>query len=210
MITVKQYAEDRNITIQAVHQSMKGKRKKGLLEGHVHLVDGIKWLDDEAVAILDTDRKKPPVIYERENANATIEQLRQDREMLLAKVTALSEWKAENAMAIAEANQTQLRLTAAEHEKGELAAQLADAKAEIAAMSEELGGLSMAAQDAELDANNARRKAAEAEAEKDAWMQYAAALEAYNALSWWKRRKAEKPVAPVVPVEQRGTADETK
>lgn len=28
MITVKQYAEERGITIQAVHQSMKGKRKK--------------------------------------------------------------------------------------------------------------------------------------------------------------------------------------
>lgn len=197
MITVKQYAEDRNITIQAVHQSMKGKRKKGLLEGHVHLVDGIKWLDDEAVAILDKDRKKPPVIYERENANATIEQLRQDREVLLAKVAALSEWKAENAIAIAEANQTQLRLTAAEQEKGELEKQLVAAKAEIDALGEEVGSLSLAAQDAELDANNARHKAAKAEAEKQAWMEYAAAMEAYNALGWWKRRKAEKPVAPV-------------
>ena len=197
MITVKQYAEDRNITIQAVHQSMKGKRKKGLLEGHVHLVDGIKWLDDEAVAILDKDRKKPPVIYERENANATIEQLRQDREVLLAKVAALSEWKAENAIAIAEANQTQLRLTAAEQEKGELEKQLVAAKAEIDALGVEVDSQRQAAQDATKDAHDARRKAAEAEADKQAWVEYAAAMEAYNSLGWWKRRKAEKPVAPV-------------
>lgn len=207
MITVKQYAEDRNITIQAVHQSMKGKRKKGLLEGHVHTVDGIKWLDDEAVIILDKDRRKPPVIFEREDANATIEQLRNEKEMLLTRLAEVSEWKAENAMAIAEANQTQLRLTAAEKEKGLLEGFLADAKAEIAALGEELGSLSMAAQDAELDAHNARQKAAKAEADKEAWMQYAAALEAYNALSWWKRRKAEKPVAPV---EQGGADSETK
>ena len=60
MTSVKQYAEERKITIQAVHQSMKGKRKQALLEGHVHMVNGVKWLDDEAVQILDEDRKKIP------------------------------------------------------------------------------------------------------------------------------------------------------
>ena len=40
MITVKQYAEERGITIQAVHQSMQGKRKKDRLEGHVTVIDG--------------------------------------------------------------------------------------------------------------------------------------------------------------------------
>ena len=137
MMTVKQYAADRNITIQAVHQSMKGKRKKGLLEGHVHLVDGIKWLDDEAVRILDKDRRKPLAIIERDDANATIEQLRNEKEMLLTKLAEFSEWKANNAMAIAEAEQTQLRLTAAEKEKNLLEGFLADAKAEIATLSDE-------------------------------------------------------------------------
>lgn len=34
--------------------------------------------------------------------------------------------------------------------------------------------------------------------EKEAWKKYAADLEAYNSLGWFKRRKADRPVAPVL------------
>lgn len=198
MITVKQYAEDRNITIQAVHQSMKGKRKKGLLEGHVHMVDGIKWLDDEAVQILDKDRRKPPVIFEREDANATIEQLRQDREVLMAKVTALSEWKAANAMAIAEAEQTKLMLAASEQEK-------VDLKAEIASLSDEKARVEGIAQEATKNAQRAVQEAQEAaERLQEAHrrerilMEYAEACREYGALSGLKRLFAKPPAPPVL------------
>lgn len=115
MTSVKQYAEERKITIQAVHQSMKGKRKQALLEGHVHMVNGVKWLDDEAVQILDEDRKRSPVVLERTEKNDTIDALKEQIEMLLTenakqanKIAELAEWKAEKAVAIASAEQQKL------------------------------------------------------------------------------------------------------
>lgn len=117
MITVKQYAEERGITIQAVHQSMNGKRKKERLEGHVQVIDGVKWLDEEAVAILDEARNKSPIVWERTDSNARIEELEQNEKVMLAKIAAqadqiaqLAQWKADNALAIAEAGQKQLLL----------------------------------------------------------------------------------------------------
>ena len=115
MTSVKQYAEERKITIQAVHQSMKGKRKQALLEGHVHMVNGVKWLDDEAVQILDEDRKRSPVVLERTEKNDTIDALKEQIEMLLTenakqanKIAELAEWKAEKVVAIASAEQQKL------------------------------------------------------------------------------------------------------
>lgn len=196
MITVKQYANDRGITIQAVHQSMSGKRKKERLQGHVQVIDGVKWLDEEAVAILDEARNKSPIVWEKTDTNARIEELEQNEKVMLAKIAAqadriseLAQWKADNALAIAEASQTQLRLTAAEQDKQLLEGFVADAKAEIAALGAEKA-------QAETDAKAALERASKAEAEKAAWAEYAAALEAYNALGWWQRRKAQKPVAP--------------
>ena len=117
MTSVKQYAEERKITIQAVHQSMKGKRKQALLEGHVPMVNGVKWLDDEAVQILDEDRKRSPVVLERTEKNDTIDALKEQIEMLLTenakqanKIAELAEWKAEKAVAIAGAEQQKLLL----------------------------------------------------------------------------------------------------
>lgn len=117
MITVKEYAEERGITIQAVHQSMNGKRKKERLEGHVQVIDGVKWLDEEAVVILDEARNKSPIVWERTDSNARIEELEQNEKVMLAKIAAqadqiaqLAAWKADNALAIAEAGQTQLLL----------------------------------------------------------------------------------------------------
>lgn len=117
MITVKQYADERGISIQAVHQSMNGKQKKEKLKGHVYIKDGIKWLDDEAVVILDKDRRKSAYLIERAESSEEIEMLKQQVEQLLIKtatqadkISELSEWKADHAVAIAEANQQHLLL----------------------------------------------------------------------------------------------------
>lgn len=54
MISVKEYAEERNKSIQAVHQQRKRKKYKARLDGHVFEKDGTFYLDDEAVKILDS------------------------------------------------------------------------------------------------------------------------------------------------------------
>ena len=125
MITVKQYAEERGITIQAVHQSMQGKRKKDRLEGHVTVIDGVKWLDEEAVAILDESRNKSPIVYEKAEANEIIKAMEENEKKYLRKIAeqadtiaAHAQWKADQAVAIAEATQNKLLL---EGTKAELA-----------------------------------------------------------------------------------------
>lgn len=177
MITVKQYADERGITIQAVHQSMAGKRKKDRLQGHVQVIDGIKWLDEEAVAILDESRNKSPVVYEKADANERIQELEREKEQMLLKIAAqadkiseLAEWKANNALAIAEASQTQLLLdtTKAELDKAKL--DLADQITEAAEARQE-------ASEAAQRAEEAQKRAQRAEAD----------LAAYLALPAWKR-----------------------
>lgn len=119
MITVKQYAEERGITIQAVHQSMNGKRKKERLDGHVQVIDGIKWLDEEAVAILDESRNKSPIVYEKAEANEIIKAMEENEKNYLRKIAsqadtiaAQAQWKADNAMLIAGAEQNKMLLDA--------------------------------------------------------------------------------------------------
>lgn len=139
MITVKQFAEERGITIQAVHQSMQGKRKKDRLEGHVQVIDGIKWLDDDAVAILDEARNKAPIVWERSDANARIEELEKNEKVMLAKIAAqadriaeLAQWKADNALAIAAATQTQLLLDSTRAELEQASREVTEARQEAA------------------------------------------------------------------------------
>lgn len=144
MITVKQYADERGITIQAVHQSMNGKRKKERLDGHVQVIDGVKWLDEDAVAILDESRNRSPIVWEKADANERIEELEREREAMLIKIAAqadriseLAQWKADNAMLIAGAEQTKTLLDNAQRDVKLLEGFVADAKAEIAVLSDE-------------------------------------------------------------------------
>lgn len=54
VVSIKQYAEERGKSIQAVHQQRKRKKYKARLEGHVIEKDGVYYLDKEAVKILDS------------------------------------------------------------------------------------------------------------------------------------------------------------
>lgn len=158
MITVKQYAEERGITIQAVHQSMSGKRKQAKLKGHVQVIDGVKWLDEEAVAILDEHRNKNPIVIIQQDKDELLEQLRREKEALLVKIAEqgarigeLADWKAENAVAIAEASQTKLMLEDAK-------AELETVKKDAAAQAVELGIAQKEAEDAKKRAEAAEER----------------------------------------------------
>lgn len=75
-VSVKEYAAARGISIQAVHKSMAGKRKSERLQGHVEIIDGVKWLDEEAVRILDESRSKAPVVILEDSRTEEMEALR--------------------------------------------------------------------------------------------------------------------------------------
>ena len=117
MITVSQYAKERGITIQAVHQSMQGKRKKERLKGHVTVIDGVKQLDDEAVRILDEARNKSPIVYEKTDRDQIIKDMEENEKNYLRKIAAqadeiaaMAKKESQNAQLIAGATHTQLLL----------------------------------------------------------------------------------------------------
>lgn len=117
MITIKEYAAKHNITIQAVYQQINRKKNAAVLEGHIQIIKGIKYLDDEAVAVLEAARKSSPAVVMTENKDEKILQLENEIKLLLTENTKaanelkeLHKWKAEQAVAIASAESNQQAL----------------------------------------------------------------------------------------------------
>ena len=76
MITVKQYAEMRDISVQAVYQAMKRPKNKVLLDGHIKKEAGSTWLDDEAVRILDEGRNQQTIMVVPPDMEFEIEKIK--------------------------------------------------------------------------------------------------------------------------------------
>jgi len=77
-ISVKHYAETKNKTVQAVYQQMKRPGNAAALEGHVFTKrvgnKDVKYLDEEAVRILDEGRAAAPVIVQQDEFKAKYEE----------------------------------------------------------------------------------------------------------------------------------------
>lgn len=123
MITIKQYADKWNISTQAVYAQLKTHQKE--LEGHIHKKDGnnARWLDEEAVAILERIRETNPTVVERDNSQEKIEELENNIKVLLTenatianKLSEALEWKAEKAVEIAQSEMNQKLLTIREEQ----------------------------------------------------------------------------------------------
>lgn len=78
MTTIKEYADKWGITTQAVYKQLQTHAAE--LEGHIHTMKGsnARWLDDEAVAILERIRETNPVVIERDSSAELIAALRQE------------------------------------------------------------------------------------------------------------------------------------
>lgn len=64
MITVKEYAESRSKSIQAVHQQRKRAKYKDQLAEHEFVKDGVVYLDEVAVQILDSAHENTVAIVD--------------------------------------------------------------------------------------------------------------------------------------------------
>ena len=158
VISLKEYAKNRNVTYEAVRQQVV--RYADELKEHLIKDGRQQFLDEEAVAFLDERRAKNPVVVQQVDKDAELEELRQARENLLLKVaeqadkiSALAEWKAENSQLLADAKFSQERL------------QLATGRAEQAE-----GALDLAIKekiDLQAKLEEAERRAAKAEAEAE-------------------------------------------
>jgi len=143
VISLKDYAKQNNVSYEAVRQQVV--RYKNELADHIIKDGRQQFLDDEAVAFLDAKRQKNPVAIIQMDKDETIDALWREKEDLLQKIaiqadkiSELSAWKADNALAIAEANQRQLlleekteQIEALVQEKTLLEGFIQDAKAEI-------------------------------------------------------------------------------
>lgn len=115
VVSLKDYAAEKNISYEAVRQQVV--RYKNELGSHVIKDGRQQFLDEEAVAFLDAKRQKNPVAIIQQDKNERIEELEDQVKQLLIKTAAqadriseLAQWKADNALAIAEAGQTKLLL----------------------------------------------------------------------------------------------------
>lgn len=165
VISLKDYAAQNNISYEAVRQQVV--RYKEDLEAHIIRDGRQQFLDEEAVAFLDNKRQKNPVAIIQQSKDDAIEELRGERDQLLLKIAAqadriseLAQWKADNAVAIAAAGQTQLLLdtTRAELDQVKLDnaakdAEMEQARQEAAAQAEDLRR--------QLDQERAEREAVE-------------------------------------------------
>ncbi|MDP2947602.1 MAG: hypothetical protein Q8N88_05800 [Nanoarchaeota archaeon] len=91
MVTIKEYAEKHGVSIQAVYQQLKRKQNKAFLSQHIEKIDGVTYLDPEAVAFLESKRENSPSVIVRTAEHEVIEQLTQENKNLLIKVAQLQE-----------------------------------------------------------------------------------------------------------------------
>lgn len=112
VITLRDYAKQSRISYEAVRKQLV--RYKGELGDHIIRDGRQQFLDEEAVAFLDAKRQKNPVAIIQMDKDEQIDALKNQIEQLITlnaeqanRIAALAEWKAENAVAIAEANHKQ-------------------------------------------------------------------------------------------------------
>ena len=215
VISLKDYAAQKNISYEAVRQQVV--RYKDELEGHIIRDGRQQFLDEEAVLFLDAKRQKNPVAIIQQSKDEQIEELDNQVKQLLIKTAAqadriseLAQWKAENALAIAAAEQTRLLLTAAEEEKKALEKSVAEIEAQNATLSAEKDA---AEEKVRLKAEAAQKAAKRAQE----WQEYATVLQQYHIdlaayreadakykKRWFKRgmKPPVQPVEPAPPIEQ--------
>lgn len=142
VISLKDYAKENNVSYEAVRQQVV--RYKDELGCHVIRDGRQQFLDEDAVAFLDSKRQKNPVAIIQIDKDEKIEELENQVKQLLIKTTdqadrisELAQWKADNAMLLAGAEQNRLALEEAKKETKVLESFIQDAKAEIEILTEE-------------------------------------------------------------------------
>lgn len=75
MITVKEYADSRNKSVQAVYKQLRREKNKRRLEGHLIKRNRMTYLDEEAIKILDEGQNVSIILADQENKNESKDEL---------------------------------------------------------------------------------------------------------------------------------------
>lgn len=185
--SIKDYAEQRGKTVQAVYQQMKRQENARALNGHIftHKVGNkdVKFLDEEAIRILDEGSGSTPNIMLKDGLKEQLELKEQERKKweaqaykLQGKIELLREM-------LAEKDSELHRLEEPKRQIDDLKAQNADLSAENERIDKETKEAIEKAQEAVNTLSGIYEK------EKE----YSEALEKWTNLSWLKRRRTPKP-----------------
>lgn len=181
MIKLQDFARQQGVTDRAIQKHLKT---------YAEELDGLfqrkgpngTWLTEEACEILRSKMKQAPVtIFEPDERigelQAKIKELEQrlDRKEILLAASQETAQKAQDRVLELHGAAERVKLLEGSQKalEGERDTYKAEADAKALALRQ-------------------------SETEKAAWRKYAEDLEAYNSLGWWKRRKADRPVAPVM------------
>ena len=75
MITVKEYADRRNKSVQAVYKQLRREKNKHRLEGHLIKQNRMTYLDEEAIKILDEGQNVSIILVDQETKNEEKDEL---------------------------------------------------------------------------------------------------------------------------------------
>ena len=89
MVTIKEYAEIKGVSTQAVYKQLKTHEKA--LQGHVQKIKGTRYLDDEAVAYLNKQSESSPAVVIQTDNEELLEALKVENENLKIKIMELQD-----------------------------------------------------------------------------------------------------------------------
>ena len=89
MVSLKEYAKNKGVSYEAVRKQVN--RYKDELKGHITKVNRTQYLDEEAVAFLDSKRAESPIIIMESGKDEEIQRLEMENKALLLKVAELQE-----------------------------------------------------------------------------------------------------------------------
>lgn len=201
-LSIKEYAQLRGKTVQAVYQQMKRKENAAALEGHVFMQrvgnKDVKYLDEVAVEILDTSSYSTTTIIEKEDLKDELVAVTEDRDQLQKKlifqegrISALQDQLEEKERQLRALAAPQERIEALELQNASLSADKEYFKTKLAEDEEQhQRALKRVSDDLEIQKNvaiDAIKERTEAE-------EYAKALEDWTNLPWLKRIRTPKPI----------------
>jgi len=89
VVSLKEYAKNKGVSYEAVRKQVN--RYKDELKGHISKVNRTQYLDEEAVAFLDSKRAESPIIIMESGKDEEIQRLEMENKALLLKVAELQE-----------------------------------------------------------------------------------------------------------------------
>lgn len=89
VLSLKDYARDKGISYEAVRQQVN--RYKPELSGHIQKKGRTQFLDDEAIAFLDSKRQENPIILIQADKDEEIQRLQDENKALLVKIAELQD-----------------------------------------------------------------------------------------------------------------------